>query len=372
MPDADSFDGIMLVSFGGPRTCDDVMPFLRNVTRGRGIPDARLTDVAEHYYHFGGASPINEQNDALVAALDAELHARGHRLPIWIGNRNWDPYLGDALTQAYQAGCRSLLTVRTSSYASYSSCRQYTEDLDKALAKTGLQGKLRLGKVRQFFNHPGFVAPFVAGLEHSLDRLQADNPGLTADDVEVIFTGHSLPLGAARSSGFGGWRSSEGGAYVAQHRQVAEQIVAAVRGARDGTETLGFRHWQLAWQSRSGPASQPWLEPDINDAIAELPAVGRKAVITVPISFISDHMEVVWDLDIEAAATAARLGLDYARVPAPGTHPAFVQGLADMIEERLGLREGRISTGAVGPWPDCCPADCCPPAIHPHTKAAQR
>ena len=179
------------------------MPFLRNVTRGRAIPSERLELVAEHYYHFGGASPINAQNDALAAALGAELAARGHRLPIWVGNRNWSPYLTDAVQQARQSGCQRILAVLTSGYASYSSCRQYRDDLDAALVQTGLTGELKVDKVRQFFNHSGFVTPFADGLVAALGRLSSHDPTLTSADVEVIFTGHSLPIGAAMSSGFG-------------------------------------------------------------------------------------------------------------------------------------------------------------------------
>lgn len=365
------YHGIMLVSFGGPRVPDDVMPFLRNVTRGRAIPTERLELVAEHYYHFGGASPINAQNDALAAALGAELAARGHRLPIWVGNRNWSPYLTDAVQQAHQSGCQRILAVLTSGYASYSSCRQYRDDLDAALVQTGLTGELKVNKVRQFFNHPGFVTPFADGLVAALGRLSSHDPTLTSADVEVIFTGHSLPIGAAMSSGFGAWREATGGAYLAQHRQVAEQVVQAVNLLQRAAGGPEVTHWQLAWQSRSGPAAQPWLEPDVNDAIAGLPGLGRKAVVTVPISFISDHMEVIWDLDIEAAATAAGLGLGYARAATPGTHPKFVTALADMIEERQSGRGDRAHIGRYGAWPDSCPPDCCPAPVRPHHQGAR-
>lgn len=363
----DSFDDVVLVSFGGPRVPDDVMPFLRNVTRGRGIPEERLEEVAEHYYHFGGQSPINVQNDALAIALGEQLSAQGHTLPVWIGNRNWDPYLSDVLREAYDAGCRRMVALVTSSYASYSSCRQYQGDIDQALQETGLVTKMEVVKNRQFFNHRGFITPFVEGLTAALDQLAASLPDLVSEDVEVIFTGHSLPTGLAASSGYGQWRSMEGGAYCAQHMQVAQCIADLCHEARCASPGLGFEHWQLAWQSRSGSPSQRWVEPDVNDVIRQLAHEGRSAVVTVPISFISDHMEVVWDLDNEAAQTASSVGLGYGRAATPGTHPVFIDGLVKLLVETSDGVCQEDYLGSSGPWPEVCPRDCCPAMSHTHS-----
>jgi len=345
---ATDYDAILLAGFGGPEGQDEVIPFLRNVTAGRGIPDERLEDVATHYRHFGGISPINGQNRRLRAALAEELAARGLDLPVYWGNRNWDPYLGDALHAAHEAGHTRLLAIATSAYASYSSCRQYREDLADALEDTGLSETLQVDKVRQFFDHPGFVTPFIEGVREALATL--DQRG--ARNIEVLFATHSIPTADAERSGPSALELGEGGAYAAQHRAVAEEIMRR-SGAADTP-------WQLVYQSRSGPPSQPWLEPDINDAIDEL-ADRRDAVVIVPVGFLSDHMEVLWDLDTEALETAAKHDLAAIRVPTPGAHPAFVRGLADLIEERaqaLPVAE-RPAMTCLGPWQDVCRPGCC-------------
>ncbi len=353
-----AYDGILLLGFGGPEGQDDVIPFLRNVTNGRGIPDERLEEVAHHYRHFGGVSPINEQNRSLKAALEAELAARGLDLPIYWGNRNWMPYVSDALATAVENDDRRLLALATSAYSSYSSCRQYREDLADAVEATGLGGQVEIDKVGQFFDHPGFVAPFAEGVAEALATLRAD--GFAGDEIEVLFSTHSIPYADADRSGppaepghpgFG-----PGGAYVAQHVAVAEAVLARV-SAQLGTNVP----WQLVFQSRSGPPQVPWLEPDINDAMAELPAAGRKAVVIVPLGFVSDHMEVLWDLDTEAMETADELGLRAIRTPTPSVHPAYVAGLVDLIEERLSgtAPEDRPRETELGPWYDVCRPGCC-------------
>ncbi|NYD67712.1 ferrochelatase [Agromyces atrinae] len=346
-----AYDAILLAGFGGPEGQDDVIPFLRNVTAGRGIPDERLEEVAHHYRHFGGTSPINQQNRDLKAALEAELASRGIDLPVLWGNRNWDPYLNDALREANEAGHRRLIAIATSAYSSYSSCRQYREDFADALEDTSLGDVIEIDKVRQFFDHPGFVTPFIEGVRDALAELPADIDRLT--EVEVLFATHSIPSTDAAKSGPAERGFGEGGAYAAQHRAVAE-VVMREAGAGDVP-------WQLVYQSRSGPPSMPWLEPDINDAIEELPAAGRKAIIIVPLGFVSDHMEVLWDLDNEALETAEEHGLVAVRVPTPGTHPAYVAGLVDLVLERVNGTPAaeRPAVTELGPWYDVCRPGCC-------------
>ncbi len=339
-----AYDAILLASFGGPEGQDDVIPFLRNVTRGRGIPEERLEEVAHHYRAFGGISPINGQNRELKAALEAELANRGIDLPVLWGNRNWDPYLRDALTEAHERGFTKLIAVGTSAYSSYSSCRQYREDYVIALDETGLGGVIQIDKVRQFFDHPGFVQPFFEGVAQGVADARA--AGIPDDQIRVLFATHSIPTQDAERSG------PNGNAYQQQHLAVAEVVMAAV------APDLG---WDLVYQSRSGPPTQPWLEPDINDRIDELDAEDTKAVVIVPLGFISDHMEVKWDLDTEALETAAERGMFAVRVPTPGVHPAFVTGLVDLILER---RDGvptaeRPALTELGPWYDVCRPGCC-------------
>ena len=352
-----AYDAILLAGVGGPEGQDDVIPFLRNVTSGRGIPDERLEEVAHHYRHFGGVSPINAQNRHLKAALEAELASRGIDLPVLWGNRNWDPYLNDALDEARAAGHTKLNAIATSAYSSYSSCRQYREDFADALADTALgdgPDAIQIDKVRQFFDHPGFVQPFIEGVRDGIAGLEASVPGLDrTTQVEVLFATHSIPSTDAAKSGPAERGFGEGGAYAAQHLAVAE-VVMREAGAADVP-------WQLVYQSRSGPPSMPWLEPDINDAIAELPAAGRRAVVIVPLGFVSDHMEVLWDLDNEALETAGEHDLAAVRVPTPGTHPAYVAGLVDLVLERVNgtpVAERPAVTG-LGPWYDVCRPGCC-------------
>ena len=349
-----AYDAILLAGFGGPEGQDDVIPFLRNVTRGRGIPEERLEEVAHHYRHFGGVSPINDQNRELKAALEAELASRGIDLPVLWGNRNWDPYLRDALTEAAERGLTTVIAIATSAYSSYSSCRQYREDFALALQETGLEGTIQIDKVRQFFDHPGFVEPFIEGVREGLAEVQRRLPGIDpATEVEILFSTHSIPSVDAAKSGPAERGFGEGGAYAAQHLAVAEVVARAA--------TDGVVKWQLVYQSRSGPPSMPWLEPDINDAIAALPAKGIRAVIIVPLGFVSDHMEVLWDLDNEAMETSEENGLVAVRVPTPGTHKAYVKGLVDLVLER---RDGvpvadRPAMTDLGPWYDVCRPGCC-------------
>ena len=343
-----AYDAIILAGFGGPEGQDDVIPFLRNVTRGRGIPDERLEEVAHHYRHFGGVSPINAQNRALKAALEAELADRGIDLPVIWGNRNWGPFLPDALREAHARGFRTLLGLATSAYSSYSSCRQYREDFAAALADTGLDD-LRIDKVRQYFDHPGFVQPFVDGVRGAIAELT--DRGFTADSIRVLFSTHSIPSEDARRSG------PDGHAYERQHLAVAE-VVMTEAGALGGGQDIG---WELVYQSRSGPPTQPWLEPDINDVIRGLPSRGIEATVIVPLGFVSDHMEVLWDLDTEAMETADEVGIVAVRSATPGVDPAYVSGLVDLILERVTgtPTADRPAVTTLGPWYDVCRAGCC-------------
>ncbi len=351
-----AYDAILLAGFGGPEGQEDVIPFLRNVTRGRGIPDDRLEQVAVHYRHFGGVSPINEHNRALRAALTAELARRGIDLPVYWGNRNWAPYLSEAVTDAAAAGHRRLLGIATSAYSSYSSCRQYREDFARALEETGLAGTVTIDKVRQFFDHPGFADSFVTPLSEALAGLIADD--VAAGRVRVLFTTHSIPVDDALRSGPRDRDFGAGGAYAAQHEAVAEYVMERVRAGVPGAESVP---WQLVYQSRSGPPSQPWLEPDIVEVITAAPGDGVEAVVIVPIGFVSDHMEVLWDLDTEAMAAARDAGLRAVRIPTPGTDPGYVAGLADLIQERLSGEPAasRPHVTALGPWFDVCRPGCC-------------
>ena len=348
--EATAYDAILLASFGGPEGQDDVIPFLQNVTRGRGIPAERLEEVAHHYRAFGGVSPINDQNRELRAALETELARRGIDLPVLWGNRNWAPYLRDALTEANDRGFTRLIAIGTSAYSSYSSCRQYREDYAQALTDTGLAGVIEIDKVRQFFDHPGFVTPFIEGVREGLADVASR--GIPLEQTHVLFSTHSIPSGDAAKSGPGFRGFGAGGAYAAQHLAVAEVVIAA-QTAQSG--------WSLVYQSRSGPPSQSWLEPDVNDAIIALASTGIAAVVIVPLGFVSDHMEVKWDLDTEAMATAERLGVLAIRVPTPGVHAAYVSGLVDLVLER---RDGvpvaeRPAMTALGPWYDVCRPGCC-------------
>ena len=351
-----SYDALLLASFGGPEGQDDVIPFLRNVTRGRGIPDERLEEVAHHYRHFGGISPINAQNRELKVQIEAELAQRGIDLPVYWGNRNWAPYLDEAVIAAEAAGHRTLLALATSAYSSFSSCRQYREDFARVLDETGLGETVTIDKIRQFFDHPGFVAPFVAGVRDAVAGFVAD--GIAPTEIRVLFSTHSVPMDDARRSGPRDREWGEGGAYEAQHLAVAAYVMSQI--AKDVPDAADVP-WQLVYQSRSGPPSQPWLEPDVCDVIEGLPAEGARAVAIVPLGFVSDHMEVLWDLDTEAMDAAAGAGLAAVRTPTPGIDPAYVAGLVDLIEERLKGTPAadRPHVTKLGPWFDVCRPGCC-------------
>lgn len=329
------FDAIVVVSFGGPEGPDDVLPFLANVVKGRNVSPERLKEVAGHYDHFEGVSPINEHNRALVGALASELQGHGIDLPVYWGNRNWHPLLADTVRQMREDGVRHALAFVTAAYASYSSCRQYLDDIAAARAAAGPDAP-EIDKLRLFYNHPGFIEANASALRDALNR--------AGEPARVVFTAHSIPVAMA-----------DGCDYVEQLSETAS-LVAGAAGVAD---------WDLAYQSRSGPPGQPWLEPDISDQLRALRAEGTERVVVAPIGFVSDHMEVVHDLDVEAAALAASLGLGMVRASTAGRAPAFVAMIRQLIEERLDPAAPRLAVGRFGPWPDECPPDCCPPPRRP-------
>lgn len=329
------YDAVVLLSFGGPEGPDDVLPFLENVTRGRGVPRERLEEVATQYDRFGGVSPINEQNRALLDALRAELDRRGRDLPLYWGNRNWAPYVEDTMATITADGHRRVLALATSAYSSYSSCRQYLEDIERAVTHVG-DGAPVVDKVRPYWNHPGFVSAVTARVGEAL----AEAP----EGARLVFTAHSIPLSMASTSD-----------YETQLRDVAGLVVERLDPGRE---------WDLVFQSRSGPPQVPWLEPDIVDHLEALAADGTAAVVVAPIGFVSDHMEVKFDLDTQAAEAAEALGLTMVRAGTVGTHPDFVAGLVDLLDEHL-LDTPPDAVGPLGPrrWP--CRPDCCPAPVRP-------
>lgn len=364
-PDTSPYDALLLLSFGGPEGPDDVVPFLENVTRGRGIPRERLKEVGRHYFLFGGVSPINAQNRELLDVLRKDFADAGLDLPVYWGNRNWAPYLADTLREMSEAGHRRVLVLATSAYASYSGCRQYRENLAAALAVLAGEGRapLSVDKLRHYFNHPGFVRPMAEATVAALAEL----PEEVRDGARIAFTTHSIPTAAADTSGPVEGHG-DGGAYVAQHLDTARLVAEAVREA-----TGVDRPWRLVYQSRSGSAQIPWLEPDICDHLAEEHAAGAPAVVMVPIGFVSDHMEVRYDLDTEAAAKAAELGLPVARAATVGADPRFAAAVRELVLERAAAERGaspaRCALGALGPSHDICPPGCCP-ARNPLPAAA--
>ena len=344
------YDALLLLSFGGPEKPEDVVPFLENVTRGRGIPRERLEEVGEHYFLFGGRSPINDQNRALLAAIREDLAGAGIDLPVYWGNRNWYPYLADTVRQRREDGVQRAAVFTTSAYSCYSSCRQYRENLADAVAEVEGDGggAPRLDRLRQYYNHPGFVEPVVDATLAALAEL----PEGVRDHARVVFVTHSIPDVMNEASG------PRGEAYVAQHRSALTEVVDRVR------QETGRRHpHDLVFCSRSGPPQVPWLEPDVNDHLERLAADGVPGVVLVPIGFVSDHMEVIYDLDTEALATAEKLGLPAARAATPGIDPRFVAMVRDLLLERAAAERGeqpdRAVVGSLGAGPDLCAAGCC-------------
>lgn len=327
------YDAMLLVSFGGPEGMDDVVPFLANVARGRNLPPERLREVAAHYEHFGGRSPLGAQCRSLVAALREELELHGPRLPVYWGNRNWHPLLADTLRQMADDGVGRALALFTSAYGSYPGCRQYLEDLARARAEVGERAP-QIDKLRAFYNHPGFVEPLVERVAAAFERI----PEPRRDEARLVFTAHSLPRAVAATCG-----------YEAELRDTAALVAFP----------LGRRRFSLVYQSRSGPPGQAWLEPDIVDHLRALAREGARDVVVAPIGFLSDHMEVVYDLDLEAKARALELGLNMVRAGTVGTHPRFVAMIRELVVERTEAAALRSHLGTRGAAPDECPAGCC-------------
>jgi ferrochelatase len=333
------YDAILLVSFGGPEGIDDVMPFLENVLRGRNVPRERMLEVAKHYELFGGVSPINEQNRQLIAALEQELNANGPKLPIYFGNRNWHPLLADTLRKMRDDGIRSALAFVTSAYSSYPGCRQYLENIAAAREEVGPDAP-RVDKIRAFYNHPEFIRANVAQIETVLANVPKEQRPL----VHLVFTAHSIPQSMAQNCD-----------YVEQLKETSMLIAAS----------LGIDNWQLNFQSRTGSPEQPWLGPDICDYLQELKSEGVNDVVVAPIGFVSDHMEIIYDLDMEARELCEHIGLKMWRAATAGTHPAFIKMIRELILERIDqTREPKVF-GVRPPAPPRCEAGCCLPGHYP-------
>jgi ferrochelatase len=339
------YDSILIVGFGGPEGPEDVMPFLENVTRGRNVPHERLLEVAEHYHHFGGISPINAQVRELITELRVELDRLGVTLPIYWGNRNWHPMLADTLAEMTARGHKRALALVLAAYSSYSSCRQYREDVERARASAGADAP-RVDKIRVFYNHPDFVATNAERVRTALDTVGGTSSGPSA--AHLAFTAHSIPMSMARNCDY--------------ERQLTEacRLVAEAVG-------VGPDRWRLVYQSRSGRPQDPWLEPDILDHLRDLKANGVHHVVIHPIGFLSDHMEVLFDLDEEARQLSAELGLNMVRSETVGVHPGFIAMLGELIRERIGDPSDleRRACGQFGPNHDVCPEHCCLPPARP-------
>jgi protoporphyrin/coproporphyrin ferrochelatase len=329
-----TYDALLLIAFGGPEQPADVIPFLENVLCGRNVPRERMLEVAEHYYHFGGVSPINRQMRELIPLLNAELRERGPQMSVYWGNRNWHPMLADTLRRMQAAGVRRAVAFVMSAYSSYSGCRQYLEDIARAREAVG-PGAPEIDKLRVFYNHPGFVEPAAGYVRDAFEQLPEDRRRAAA----LVYTAHSVPVSMAANS-----------RYEMQLREACRLV----------SERLDRADWRLVFQSRSGPPSQPWLGPDIGDYLRELHAAGTRDVVLVPIGFISDHMEVLYDLDTEARELCGNLGLNLVRAATVGNHPSFVSMIRELVLERMGELPPRW-LGDQGPSHDVCEPDCCPP-----------
>ncbi|WP_051162527.1 ferrochelatase [Nocardia brevicatena] len=340
-------DALLLLSFGGPEGPDEVMPFLENVTRGRGVPPERLAEVAEHYLHFGGVSPINALNRDIIAAVERELDVVGLDLPVYFGNRNWHPLVEDTVARMAADGVRSALVFPTSAWGGYSGCRQYHEDITRARAAVGSDAP-ELVKLRQYFDHPLLIESFADAVRGARERLPADR----REGTRLVFTAHSVPVAADAAAG----PAADGGRLYS--RQVAD-------AARLCAAATGFAGYDLVWQSRSGPPQVPWLEPDIVDHLEDLSGRGVGSVVVCPVGFVSDHLEVIWDLDNEAAEKAAELGMAFARAATPGTDPRFARLVVELIGEHMRdippRRLGEVPGYGCTVDGASCRAGCCEP-----------
>lgn len=330
--DKKNYDALLLMSFGGPEGMEDVMPFLEKVTEGRNIPRERLETVAKHYYERDGISPINQQNRKLIQAIEEELKRRAINLPVYFGNRNWHPFVEDTVKIMKEDGVKNALAFMTSGFSCYSGCRQYRENVISALES--VQDAPTFDKVRVFYNHPRFIEAIVDLTRKSISLWNEE----AQKKAKLIFTAHSIPLAMSEQS-----------KYVEQLTETARLV----------TEAMGFQEYILCYQSRSGPPQVPWLEPDISDVIRKLAIKAVRHVAVIPIGFISDHMEVINDLDKEARATAMSLGMNFRRVPTVGVHPEFIGMIVDLIEERMTQNPARPAVGKYPANHDICPVNCC-------------
>lgn len=343
------YDAILVVGFGGPEKPEDVMPFLENVTRGRNIPRERLEEVAEHYYHFGGVSPINDQVRSLIADLVPELRRHGVTIPVYWGNRNWDPMLPDTLREMAAAGVKKALALVLAAYSSYSSCRQYREDIGRAREQVG-EAAPAVDKIRVFYNHPEFVAANADRVREALAKVPAED----RETVPIVFTAHSIPASMAATS-----------AYEDQLRETCRLVAAELK--------LDDARWSLVYQSRSGRPSDPWLGPDILDHLKSVRESGTEEVVVHPIGFLSDHMEVLYDLDEEARLLCEQIGLNMVRSSTVGTHRGFIRMIRELICERIqgASAEEKRAVGRFGASHDVCPVDCCLPPARPAMHQAR-
>lgn len=326
------YDSFLLVSFGGPEGPDDVMPFLENVLRGKNVPRERMLEVAEHYSHFGGVSPINQHNRELMAAIQAEFSANGIDLPVYWGNRNWDPLFPDTLRQMRDDGRKRTLAFFTSMFSCYSGCRQYRENIAAARETVGPDAPI-VDKLRMGFNHPGFIEPMAANVAAAVAEVGGDT------QTPILFTAHSIPMSMADNCNY--------------EKQLKESC-------RLVAEACGAETWHLVYQSRSGPPQQPWLEPDVCDWIEKTDDATKLSTLAIaPIGFVSDHMEVMFDLDEEAAQACQQRGIRMARVKTVGTDRRFVSMIRQLVQERISGTSDRVALGQLGPWHDVCPVDCC-------------
>ena len=331
-----AYDALLVVSFGGPEGMDDVMPFLENVLRGRNVPRERMLSVAKHYELFDGVSPINEQNRKLIAALKEELQTNGAQLPIYFGNRNWHPLLADTMRTMRDDGVKRALAFVTSAYSSYSSCRQYLEDIERARAAVGPDAP-QVEKLRAFYNHPGFIEANIASVREALEQI----PEARRTGAHLVFTAHSIPVS------------------MAQNCEYEKQLREASRLVAEGLGEENFAGYSLAFQSRSGSPSQPWLGPDICDRLRTLREEGASDVVIAPVGFVSDHMEIVYDLDTEAAAVCGELGINMVRASTAGTRPAFVKMIRELILERMEPGAPKRFLGQQGARQGLCSPGCC-------------
>ena len=328
----EKYQAVLLVSFGGPEGMDDVMPFLKNVLQGRNVPEARMIEVSHHYQQFDGISPINEQNRQLIAALEKDFGQLGIDLPIYFGNRNWHPMLEDTLQQMKEDGVENAVAFFTSAYSCYSGCRQYRENIFNAQQSVG-EGAPSVEKVRMCYNHPKFVEAIADRVKDAIDQLTEAN----RDGAKLLFTAHSIPEAMATNCN-----------YEKQLRETSRLVA----------ESLGYESWELVFQSRSGPPTQPWLEPDVCDRIESMATEDIESLVIVPVGFLSDHMEVMFDLDVEAKEVCQQHGIEMARAATVGAHPTFVRMISEMIQERA-LSDDRPAIGQYPAGHDVCPKDCC-------------